>query len=140
MIQQSLLGIYPDKTIIKKDTCTLMFYSSTSYNPRHGNNLNIHQQMTGWRRCGTYIQWNITQPWKEQNNAICSNMDGSRDFHIKWSKSERERGIPYYITYMWNLIYGTNELIYRKEKNSWTWRTDLWLPRGKGRDWEGLGV
>ena len=24
-------------------------------------------------------------------NAICSNMDGPRDYHTKWSKSERER-------------------------------------------------
>ena len=27
---------------------------------------------------------------KEQNTAICSNMDGARDSHTKWSKSERE--------------------------------------------------
>ena len=29
------------------------------------------------------------------------------------------------ITYIWNLTYGTNEPIYRKETNLWTWRTDL---------------
>ena len=28
---------------------------------------------------------------KEWNNAICSNMDGLRDYHTKWSKSDRER-------------------------------------------------
>ena len=33
-----------------------------------------------------------------------------------------------------NLIYVTDEPIYRKETNSWTWRTDLWLPRGSGMD------
>ena len=32
---------------------------------------------------------------KEQNNAIWSNMDGPRDYHTKWSKSERERQISY---------------------------------------------
>ena len=32
--------------------------------------------------------------------------------------SERERQIPYDITYIWNLIYCTNEPIYRKETNS----------------------
>ena len=42
---------------------------------------------------------------KEQNNAICSNMDGPRDYHAKGSKSEREKQIPYDITYMWNLNY-----------------------------------
>ena len=36
--------------------------------------------------------------------------------------------------------YGTNEAIYRTGINSWTWRIDLWLPRGRGREWGGLGV
>ena len=54
---------------------------------------------------------------KEQNNAICSNLDGNRDFHTKWSKSERERQIPYDITYIWNLIYGTNESFHGKENH-----------------------
>ena len=39
---------------------------------------------------------------KEWNNTICSSMDGPRDYHTKWSKSERERQIPYDITYMWS--------------------------------------
>ena len=32
---------------------------------------------------------------KEWNNAVCSNIDIPRDYHTKWSKSERERQIPY---------------------------------------------
>ena len=32
---------------------------------------------------------------------------------IRLSKSERERQIPYDITYMWNLKYDTNEPIYK---------------------------
>ena len=43
---------------------------------------------------------------KEWNNAICSNMDGPRDGHTKWSKSDRERQISYDIAYMWNLKKG----------------------------------
>ena len=39
-----------------------------------------------------YVQWNITQPQKE-NNAICSNLYATRDYHAKWSKSERENTI-----------------------------------------------
>ena len=38
---------------------------------------------------------------KEQNNAIFSDMDGPRDCHTEWSKSDRE--ISYDIAYMWNL-------------------------------------
>ena len=42
---------------------------------------------------------------REQNNAICSNMDGPRDYHTKGSKSKREKQIPYDIIYMRNLKY-----------------------------------
>ena len=44
-------------------------------------------------------------------------MDGTGDHYTKWSKSERERQIPYDITYMWNLKYGTNEPFHRKENH-----------------------
>ena len=46
--------------------------------------------------------------------------------------SQKEKDKYHNITYIWNLIY---EPIYRKETNSWTWRTDLWLLRG----WGGVG-
>ena len=42
-------------------------------------------------------------------------MNGPRDFDTKWSKSDRERQILYYSTYMWNLKYDSNELIYKTE-------------------------
>ena len=57
---------------------------------------------------------------KEQNNAICSNVDAARDCHTKWSKSERERQIPHDNNYMWNLKYDTKEPIYEKETDSQT--------------------
>ena len=66
--------------------------------PRHGNNLNVYQQMNGLRRCGTYVEWNTTWPQKGQNNGIFSNMDGTKDSHTKCSKSEGERQISYDIT------------------------------------------
>ena len=50
-------------------------------------------------------------------------------------KLERERQIPYDITYMWNLKGGTNEPIYRTETDSQTQRTVLWLLRGKDGRW-----
>ena len=37
-----LLGIYPDKTFIQKDTCTPMFTEALFTRGRHGNNLNVH--------------------------------------------------------------------------------------------------
>ena len=58
---------------------------------------------------------------KEWNNAMCSSMDGPRDYHTKWSKSDKERQISYDITYMWNLKkHHTNELIYKTEIDSQT--------------------
>ena len=50
---------------------------------------------------------------KEGHKFICSNMNGPRDCHTKWSKSGRERQIEYGITYRCNLKIDTNALIYR---------------------------
>ena len=58
-------------------------------------------------------------------------------------KSERERQIPYDITYMWNLKYDTNEPIYATITDSQTKRTGFWLPKGRGtgEGWTGsLGL
>ena len=55
---------------------------------------------------------------EEWNNANCSNKDGPRDYHTKWSKLEKERQIPYGIIHMWNLKKkknDTKELIYKIE-------------------------
>ena len=78
---------------------------------------------------------------KGWNNAICSHMDGPRLSHKV--KSEREKQIPCDITYMWYLKYGTNEPIYKTEKDSQTYWTDLWVAKGKGlkEGWSGrLGL
>ena len=58
-------------------------------------------------KCPSTDEW-IKKTWytytmgyylaKEWSNAICSNMDGSRDHHTKWNKSERKRQMSYDIT------------------------------------------
>ena len=63
-------------------------------------------------------------------------MDGSVDSLTKLSKSERERQIPYDITYIWNLICGTNEHFYRKETHGLGKQTVV----AKGREWDGLEI
>ena len=40
---------------------------------------------------------------KEWNWVICRDVDGSRDCHTEWSKSEREKQTSYINAYMWNL-------------------------------------
>ena len=51
---------------------------------------------------------------KRWNNDICSNMDGPRDYHTNWSKSDRERQI--YHSYMESIFLSdTNKFIYKTE-------------------------
>ena len=46
-----------------------------------------------------YIQNGIVLSHKKEwNLAICNNMDGPRDYHDKWNKSDRERQILYDFT------------------------------------------
>ena len=40
---------------------------------------------------------------KKQNLVIYSEVDGPRVCHTEWSKSERQKQIPYANTYIWNL-------------------------------------
>ena len=76
---------------------------------------------------------------KEQNHAICSNLDGTRDAHSKGHPPERE--IPYDITCIWNLIYGTNKSFHRKETHGLGEQTCGCRGEagGSGVDW-GFGV
>ena len=71
---------------------------------------------------------------KEWNHAICSNMDEPRDYHTKWSQSDRERQI-YDITNMWNLKSRTNVLMYRTEIKFRYIENKLMATKGKG--WQG---
>ena len=77
---------------------------------------------------------------KEGNNAICSNMDATRDYHTKWSKSERERQIPYDITYnveskiwhKWTYLQNRNRLIDRENRLVVAKGEEV----GRGMEWE----
>ena len=72
---------------------------------------------------------------KEWNNAICSNMDATRDYHTKWSKRGKDK-------YMISLICGIQKIIqmnlFTKQKQ--THRCKKKTPmvtkgeRGGGRD------
>ena len=107
-----LLGIYPEKTLIRKDTCTPMFIAA------------LFTVARTWKqpKCPSTGEW-IKKMWyictmdyysaikKERNNVTCSNMDGPRHYHTKWSKSDSERQVSYCITNMWNL----------KKRYKWTY-------------------
>ena len=43
-------------------------------------------------------------------------MQGPKDYHTRWSKSEREIQMLYDITYLWNIHKNdANEIIYKTE-------------------------
>ena len=85
-----------------------------------------------------YIHTHISMEYysaikKEWNNAICgSNMDRLRDYHTKWSQSDRERQISYDITYMWNLK-NWYKWTYLQKRNRHRHRKQIYdYQRGKG--------
>ena len=63
-------------------------------------------------------------------------MDRPRDYHTKWSKSDRERQIPYDTTYMWNkFIYKTET--YLQNRNRLTDIENKLMATKKEREGEG---
>ena len=70
-------------------------------------------------------QWDISLK-KEWNNAICTDMDGPINYHLKWSKLDKDK----YIIYMWNLKkwYEWTYLQNRNRLNKY--RKQTWLPKG----------
>ena len=69
-------------------------------------------------------------------------MDGPRDCHIEWSKSEREKQISYNIAYMWNLEIWCR-LTYLQRRNSHRCREQTYGYQGGkgggGTNWE-IGI
>ena len=70
---------------------------------------------------------------KEWNLTIGDSMDGCRSYQAKWNKSDRERQMPYDLTYLCNLKRKT------KEQTKWNSliQTENRLIVAKGEeDWE----
>ena len=67
----ALLGIYPKDTDVVKlrDTCIPIFTAAMSTIAKLWKELRVLWQVDGYRRCGSYIQRNITQPSERMN--IC---------------------------------------------------------------------
>ena len=57
-----LLGIYPEKTIIQKETCTTIFTAALFTIARTWKQPKCSSIDEWIKKIGTYIQWDITQP------------------------------------------------------------------------------
>ena len=96
-----LLGIYPEKTIIQKETCTTMFTAALFTIARTWKQL----------KCPSTDEW-IKKMWHiytmeyysaTKRNEIELYVVRWMDLEREQSKSEREKQIPYADTYIWNL-------------------------------------
>ena len=94
--------------------------------------------MNGLRRCDIYIYNGILLSHKKNNIMPFAATWMELEILIL-SKSEKERQIPYDITYIWNLICGTNEPFHRKENHGHGEQTCGCQGGRSGVDWE-LGV
>ena len=57
-----LLSAYPQKTIIQKESCTTVFTATLFTRVRTWKQPKCPSTDKWIKKCGTYIQWNITQP------------------------------------------------------------------------------
>ena len=112
-----LLGIYPQKTIIQKESCTTMFIAA------------LFTIARTWKqpKCPSTEEW--IKMWHiytmEYYSAIKKNeiipfavtwMNLEIDCHTEWSKPEREKQISYNNAYMWNLkTTGIDDLTYKAD-------------------------
>ena len=66
-----LLGIHLEKNMIWKDTCTPMFTAAllTIAKTWKQSKCPLTKEWIKKKRCGTYIQWNITHPLKRKKSC-----------------------------------------------------------------------
>ena len=121
-----------EKSMTWKDTCSPVFPAALSAVAKTWNDLNVHHQRNGWRRCSAHTHTHtgiLLTHQKEWNSDICSNTGGPKKCHNEWSKSDREGDAAYDIPYTWNLKRNdTNELT--KQKETQTWEINLRLLGG----------
>ena len=131
-----LLGIYPEKTIIQKDTYTPMFIAALFTIARSWKQLKC-PQTDEWIK-----MWYIYT--MEHCSAIKSNKIGS--FVEKWMDletviqsevSQKEKNQYHILMHICGTQKnGTDEPVCRAETETQTQRTNVWTPRGeRGRRW-----
>ena len=130
-----LLGIYLEKTMIQKNTCTPMFIEA------------LFTIARTWKKpkCPTIDEW-IKKMWHiytmEYYTAIKRNEVGSfvemwmdLEFVMQSGVGRREKDKYHILMHMCGIWKGgTDEPICRTGIETWMWRMDMWTwGRGKGR-------
>ena len=122
-----LLAIYLEETILSKDKCTpvsiaALFTIAKTWKPP------ICPLTNKWIKKMWYIYTTELYSAKieEWNNAICSNMDGPRDYHTKWNKSDKDK-------YMIPLVCGMiqTNLFSKHKQTHRCWKQAYGYERGK---------
>ena len=126
-----LLGTYPDKTIIQKDTCIPVFTAALSTVDEAWKQTKcLHRWMDKEDVVHIYNSSPLSHN-SERNHAICSNMEAT-----KWSKSTGETDTIWHHLYV-PLNYDRNKPIYETETRK---QTRLVVAKvegaGRGMKWE----
>ena len=83
-----LVGIYLEKTIIWKEMCTPVFTAALFIITKTWKQPKCpltDEQIKGMCYINTMEYYSTIK----KNDVICSNMDGPRDYHAKWSKPDK---------------------------------------------------
>ena len=83
-----LLGIYPEKTIIRKDTCTPMFTEALFTIAKTWEQPKCPSTEMDKEDVVHIYNGILLSNKKEWNNAICSNMNRPRIYHTKLMKDK----------------------------------------------------
>ena len=129
-----------DKTIIQKDTCTSMcLQQHSSQLPGHGNNLN--SSISGWTGKKMWYIHIYTKRYysvmKRNGVMPLAATQMNLDYPMKWSKSQRGKTSAIYHLSVESKIQ--HKWTYLQNRNRFTEKADLWLPRGRGleKSWSG---
>ena len=133
-----LLGIYPEKTIIQKNTCTPVFIAE------------LFTVARTWKqpKCPSKEEW-IKKMWYMytvdyysaiKRNEIRSSVEMWMNLGsvIQNEVSQKEKS-EYHISYICGIQKSIDGLICKGEIETETQRTNVWIPRGKGVGQEELG-
>ena len=95
-----LLGLYPEKTLIQKESSTTMFTAALFTIARTWKQPNCLSTDEWIKKVWHIYTMEYYSAIKRNETVICSEVNGPRVCYTEWSKSEREKQIPYANTYM----------------------------------------